>query len=304
MPPETLLSPAGGSGIDAPISASAAGTERRPTLVLQPTSGWVAINFRELWQFRDLLLILIERDVKLRYKQTALGLAWVVIQPLVAAGIFTVIFGLFAKIPSGGIPYPLLSLSGLVSWTFFSGALQRASGSLVSNSQLISKVYFPRLMIPLAHTLAVLVDFAVMLALLFVLTAFYRIWPTWRLVTLPLFVVLGTLTATGVSLWLSAMSVKYRDFMYALPFMIQVWMYASPVVYPASIVPERWRMLYALNPLVGFVEGFRWCTLGTSSLDSRTLLSMVGISAGVALALFIGGAYFFRRTERTFADVI
>jgi lipopolysaccharide transport system permease protein len=298
MQPETLLSPP--AEPDAALSKAAQATEPRPTLVLRPTSGWTAINFRELWQYRDLLVILIERDVKLRYKQTAIGLLWVIIQPLLAAGIFTVIFGLFVKVGSDGMPYLLFSFTGLVAWTYFSGALQRASGSLVNNSQLISKVYFPRLIIPLAHTLAVLVDFAVMLLLLFVLMAFYHVWPTWRLATLPLFLVLGTLTATGVSLWLSALSVKYRDFMYALPFMIQVWMYATPIVYPASKIPLRWRGLYALNPLVGFVEGFRWSTLGRSTLDPSMLLYSVAIT----LVLFVSGAFFFRRTERTFADVI
>jgi lipopolysaccharide transport system permease protein len=187
-----------------------------------------------------------------------------------------------------------------VGWIYFSGALQRASSSLVSNSQLISKVYFPRLIIPLAHTLAVLVDFAVMLVLLLALMAFYHVWPTWRLATLPLFMLLGTLAATGVSLWLSAMSVKYRDFMYALPFLIQVWMYATPIVYASSLIPVRWRTLYALNPLVGFIEGFRWCTLGKSALNAEMLLS----STVIALVFFVGGAFFFRRTERTFADVI
>jgi lipopolysaccharide transport system permease protein len=300
MQPETTLLSRPGGPDPGLVSKAAAPAESRPSLILRPTSGWAAINFRELWHYRDLLRILIERDVKLRYKQTALGLLWVIIQPLIAAGIFTIIFGLFVKVGSDGVPYLLFSFSGLLGWTYFAGALQRASGSLVSNSQLISKVYFPRLIIPLAHTLAVLVDFAVMLVLLFVLMAFYHWWPTWRLATLPLFMVLGTLTATGVSLWLSAMSVKYRDFMYALPFMIQVWMYATPIVYPMSRIPVRWRGLYALNPLVGFVEGFRWSTLGKSALDARMLF----ISVGISLLVFVSGAFFFRRTERTFADVI
>ncbi len=297
MPPETLLTPAA-----APSSRPA---EPLPRLVLRHTSGWAAIDFRELWQYRDLLFILIERDVKLRYKQSALGLAWVIIQPLLAALIFWVIFGLFAHLPSGGSPYLLFSFAGLVGWNYFAGALQRASSSLVSNSQLISKVYFPRLIIPLAHTLAVLIDFAVMLACLLLLMAFYHVWPTWRLLTMPLFLLLGTLVSSGVSFWLSALSVKYRDFMYALPFLIQVWMYATPIVYATSLIPEHWkgyavRTLYALNPLVGFIEGFRWSTLGASALDARMLLSSVVIS----LFLFVSGALFFRRTERTFADVI
>lgn len=290
MQPDTLpLSPA---LADAP--------ERQPTLVLHATSGWSAINFREMWQYRDLLLILIERDVKLRYKQTAIGILWVVIQPLLAAGIFSIIFGLFAKLPSGGMPYLLFNFAGLVGWNYFSGALQRASGSLISNSQLISKVYFPRLIIPFAHTLAVLIDFAVMFGLLLVLMAFYHVWPTWRILTLPFFLFLGTVSAAGMSLWLSAMSVRYRDFMYALPFMIQVWMYASPIVYSVTLIPAKWRGLYAINPLVGFVEGVRWSTLGVSALNAPMLIMSVLISG----AIFIGGAFFFRRVERSFADVI
>lgn len=274
--------------------------ERRPLLTLRATSGWAAINLRELWHYRDLLWILIEREVKLRYKQTALGILWVIIQPLLAAGIFSVIFGLFAKLPSGHLPYLLFNFAGLVGWNYFAGALQRASGSLVSNSQLISKVYFPRLIIPLALTLAVLMDFAVMLALLLVLMACYHVWPTWRLCTLPLFMLLGTLASVGVSLWLSALSVKYRDFIYALPFLIQVWMYATPIVYAASLIPVHFRVWYDLNPLVGFIEGFRWSTLSESALDARMLISSILIS----LVLFISGTLFFRRTERGFADMI
>jgi lipopolysaccharide transport system permease protein len=274
--------------------------ERQPTLVLHATSGWSAINFREMWQYRDLLLILIERDVKLRYKQTAIGILWVVIQPLLAAGIFSIIFGLFAKLPSGGMPYLLFNFAGLVGWNYFSGALQRASGSLISNSQLISKVYFPRLIIPFAHTLAVLIDFAVMFGLLLVLMAFYHVWPTWRILTLPFFLGLGTICAAGMSLWLSAMSVRYRDFMYALPFMIQVWMYASPIVYSIALIPAKWRGWYDINPLVGFVEGVRWSTLGVSALNAPMLIMSVLLSC----AIFISGCFFFRRVERSFADVI
>lgn len=293
MPQDTLpLSPASPALADVP--------ERQPTLVLHATSGWSAINFREMWQYRDLLLILIERDVKLRYKQTAIGILWVVIQPLLAAGIFSVIFGLFAKLPSGGIPYLLFNFSALVGWNYFSGALQRASGSLISNSQLISKVYFPRLIIPFAHTLAVLIDFAVMFGLLLVLMAFYHWWPTWRILTLPFFLALGTMCAAGMSLWLSAMSVRFRDFMYALPFMIQVWMYASPVVYSMTLIPAKWRALYEINPLVGFIEGVQWSTVGGSALNGPMLILSIVISS----AIFIGGCFFFRRVERSFADVI
>jgi lipopolysaccharide transport system permease protein len=273
---------------------------RLPTVIIKPTKGWAALNLRELWRYRDLLSILIERDIKLRYKQTALGIVWVILQPLIAALIFAAIFGRLAKLPSDGTPYFLFVFCGLTAWSYFSQALQRASNSLVSNAQLVSKVYFPRLLIPLAHTLAVLLDFVVMLVILFFLMGIYRVAPTAHLLALPFFLLLAILTATGIALWFSALSVKYRDFMYALPFLIQVWMYASPVVYPASMVPEKWQIWFALNPAVGFIEGFRWSVLGRSALDQPMLI----ITTLVSLLSFLSGAFFFRRVERQFADVI
>jgi len=273
---------------------------QQPFRVVQPTRGWSAINWRELWRYRDLLWILASRDVKLRYKQTALGVIWVVLQPLVAALIFAAIFGGFAKLPSDGSPYLLFVFSGLLPWNFFAGALQRAGNSLITDSRLISKVYFPRLLIPLASTGAVLIDFAVTLAVFAVLAVFYRVPPTWHLLALPFFLLLTILVAVGVSLWLSAFNVQYRDFMYALPFLIQIWMYASPVVYATSLVPERWRALFDLNPAVGFIEGFRWSLLGASSLTPDMVLT----SLGFGLLVFISGAYVFRRVERGFADVL
>jgi len=273
---------------------------RRPTVVVQPSQGWAGLNTGELWAYRDLLLILAGRDVKLRYKQTALGIIWVILQPLVAALIFAVIFGRFVGVPSDGVPYVLFAFCGLLPWNYFSGALQRAGNSLITDSKLISKVYFPRMLIPLASTLAVLIDFAVMLAVLVVLMLIYQVVPTWRLVSLPFFLLLTTLAATGISLWLSALNVQYRDFMYAVPFLIQVWMYASPVVYPTSLVPEQWRLLYSLNPAVGFIEGFRWALLGRSALSPEIVLITTVLSL---LALF-SGAFVFRRVERRFADVI
>src|ERR1022692_2661621 len=273
---------------------------RRPTFIIRPTKGWAALNLRELWSYRDLLVILIGRDIKLRYKQTALGIAWVVLQPLIAALIFAAIFGRLAKLPSDGMPYFLFVFCGLTAWSYFSQALLRASNSLVSNAQLVSKVYFPRLLIPLAHTLAVLLDFVVMLVLLFVLMGVYRVAPTVHLLALPFFLLLATLTATGIALWFSALSVKYRDFMYALPFLIQVWMYVSPVVYPMSLIPVRWQLWFALNPATGFIEGFRWSVLGTGAFDQRLLL----ITIAVSILSFLSGTFFFRRVERSFADVI
>jgi lipopolysaccharide transport system permease protein len=273
---------------------------RKPTVVIKATSGWAALNLMELWRYRDLLLILAGRDVKLRYKQTALGVIWVILQPLAAAVIFAVIFGRFAGLPSDGMPYGVFVFAGLLVWNFFSGALQRAGNSLVADARLISKVYFPRLLIPLSSVGAVLIDFAVTLVVMFVLLAIYRIPLTWQVLGLPVFMAIATLNAVGVSLWLSALNVRYRDFAYALPFVIQVWMFASPVAYAASLVPEQWLWLYSLNPAVGFIEGVRWSLLGQSSLTWW----MIACSTVMGLLFFVSGAYFFRRVERSFADVI
>lgn len=273
---------------------------RRPTVVIKATSGWAALNLAELWRYRDLLLILAGRDVKLRYKQTALGVIWVILQPLAAAVIFAVIFGRFAGLPSDGLPYGVFVFAGLLIWNFFSGALQRAGNSLVADARLISKVYFPRLLIPLSSVGAVLIDFAVTLVVMFVLLAIYRLPLTWQVLGLPVFLAIATLNAVGVSLWLSALNVRYRDFAYALPFVIQVWMFASPVAYAASLVPEEWLWFYSLNPAVGFIEGIRWSLLGQSSLTWW----MVFCSTVCGLLFFLSGAYFFRRVERSFADVI
>ncbi len=274
--------------------------KRRPCVVIAPSRGWVALNFRELWAYRDLLWLLAGRDVKLRYKQTILGAVWVVLQPVVAALIFAVIFGRFAKLPSDGLPYPLFVFTGMLPWNFFAGTLQRAGNSLLTDARLISKVYFPRLLIPLASTGAVLIDFAVTLLVLIGLLFYYQISPSWRLATVPFFLLITTLTAVGVSLWLSALNVRYRDFLYAIPFLIQVWMYASPVAYATTIVPENWQWIYSLNPAVGFIEGFRWSLLGKGVLTPL----MVILSSVAASILFVSGLYFFRRVERSFADVI
>ena len=274
--------------------------ERRPTVTIQPTRGWSALNLRELWTYRDLLFILAARDVKLRYKQTGLGITWVILQPLIAALIFTVMFGRFAKLPSDGHPYIVFVFTGVLVWNYFAQVLQRAGNSLITDARLITKVYFPRLAIPLASTFSALIDLCVALVVLAVLMLVYGIPPTWRLLTLPLFVGLAAVTATGVSLWLSALNVKYRDFVHAMPFMLQVWMFASPVAYATSIVPEKWRLLYSLNPAVAFIEGTRWAVLGTSSIR----IEMVILTAVVSLTIFVAGAFFFRRVERGFADSV
>src|SRR5579859_484422 len=264
---------------------SAPRPERPPYVVIQPARGWHLMAWRELWSYRDLLWLLAGRDVKLRYKQTALGLIWVVLQPLVAALIFAVIFGHFGKLPSDGSPYVLFVFAGLMPWNYFAGALQRAGNSLVVDSNLIRRVYFPREILPLASTAAMLIDFAVTLAVFFALMLIYQVPLTWRLLALPAFLLLNTIMALGASLWLSALNVQYRDFMYALPFLLQVWMYASPVVYATSIIPKAWQGLFSLNPAVGFIEGFRWSLLGTGTLD----LTMLFAACVVGLLTLVSG---------------
>lgn len=286
------------------LSSSATPTDgkpaRRPTTVIQPTRGWLGLNLRELWAYRDLLLILAGRDVKLRYKQTALGVTWVILQPLVTALIFTVVFGGFARLPSDGYPYILFVFAGLLPWNLFSASLQRAGNSVVGNSSLISKVYFPRMLVPLASNGAILIDFAVSFGVLVILMLIYQVIPSWRIVALPFFLLITLVAAVGVSLWLSALNVYYRDFAFALPFVIQAWTYASPVAYAMSIVPAQWRWLFSLNPAVGFIEGFRWALLGSGGLT----FEMTAISTLSASVFFLSGVLIFRRIERGFADVI
>lgn len=269
-------------------------------MIIRPRRGWLAFDLRELWSFRDLLLILAIRDVKLRYKQTALGIVWVILQPLVTAIIFAVVFGGFAKLPSDGRPYILFVFAGLLPWNLFAAALQRSGSSLVENSNLVTKVYFPRTILPLACTGAVLVDFAVSLAVMVPLMLYYEVDLTWQVTALPLFLLMALLTSVGVGLWLSGLNVFYRDFMYTLPFLIQAWTYASPIAYSMTIVPEQWRWLFSLNPAVGFVEGFRWSLLGSSGLT----FEMVLFSSLSAVILFTSGALLFGRIERGFADAI
>jgi len=258
------------------------------------------LPFKELWEFRELLYFLIWRDVKIRYKQTVIGMAWAVIQPVVSMVIFTVIFGRFARMPSEGIPYPIFAYAGLLPWHLFAGALQRSIQSLVSSAPLITKVYFPRVIVPISATLSATVDFAISLAVLVAIAVGFGIVPTWRIVVLPGFVGLVLLAALAVGLWLSALNVRYRDVGHAIPFLIQIWMYASPVVYPVGLVPERWRLLYGVNPMVGAIEGFRWALLDKPAPDLR----LIAAGVAVTLALFVGGVVFFRRMERIFADVI
>jgi lipopolysaccharide transport system permease protein len=274
--------------------------EETPVVRIRPPRGWVALNLRELWEYRELLYFLVWRDIKVRYKQTALGIAWVVVQPLATTLIFTVIFGNLAKIPSENLPYAVFALAGLIPWNYFSSAFARGGTSLVSSSHLISKVYFPRLIIPIASILGGLMDSAIVFLLLIALMLFFGIVPTAAIVTLPFFLLLAIVTALGVSLWLSALNVQYRDVGYLVPFIAQFWMYATPVVYPASLIPVQWRFLYSLNPMTGVVEGFRWALFGTGEPPGL----MLGVSIVAVFALVIGGLFFFKRMEDTFADVV
>ena len=267
---------------------------------IQPSSGWLNLDLRELWTYRDLFWILMLRDVKVRYKQTLLGVIWVILQPLTAALIFALIFGRFAKLPSGDTPYMLYVFVAMLPWNIFSGALQRAGTSLISDSRLISKVYFPRVVIPVASSSAVLLDFSVAFLVGILLMAGYDVYPTWRWMLLPVFLLLVLLLTLGIALFFSALNVYYRDFMYALPFVIQVWMYASPIAYSTEIVPDSVRPFYALNPMVGVIDGFRWVLLGLGDFPTTS----VGISVILTFTVFSLGLVVFQRIEDNFADVI
>jgi lipopolysaccharide transport system permease protein len=271
-----------------------------PVIVIKARPGLFHLDVRSLWDYRELLYFLAWRDVKVRYKQTAIGAAWAVLQPFTTMVIFTVIFGHFAKMPSDGVPYPVFAYTALLPWTYFATALTRCTGSVVGNAQLISKVYFPRLILPISGTLSALIDFAISLVILIGMMAWYGIVPTRNVLALPLFLLLSVATTLAVGLWLSALNVRYRDVGHAIPFLIQCWMYASPVVYPVSMVPVRWRSLYSLNPMVGVIEGFRWALLGKASPD----FGAVTTSALLVTILLLGGLVYFRHLERTFADVI
>lgn len=272
----------------------------KPFLEIVPRKGFIAIDWKELLTFRDLFMFLVWRDIIVRYKQTVLGAAWAVLQPLTAMLIFTLFFGKLAKMPSDGAPYSLFSYSGLILWTFFSHSMTQAAGSLISDERLVTKVYFPRLFIPLAPVIGGLVDFGIAFSLLVVMLVFYGVDLHLNFLAIPLVVAIAAIAASGVGVWLSALNIKYRDFRYVIPFMTQLWMFASPVVYPASLVPEKWRSLYALNPLTGVIEGFRWSVLGTEVNPWPGLL----VSAVSAIIIFISGVAYFKRTERFFADII
>ena len=275
-------------------------TTETSVLILEPSKVYFRLKLGDLWEYRELLYFLVWRDVKVRYKQTVLGAAWAILQPVMTMVVFSVFFGRLAKMPSDGIPYPVFAFAALLPWQLFAYALSESSNSLVSNQNLITKVYFPRLVIPISAVLAGLVDFGIAFVVLLGLMRYFGIIPTAAVALLPLFVLLAILAALAVGLWLSALSVKYRDVRYTIPFLTQLWMFATPVAYPSSIVPEPWRALLGLNPLAGVVEGFRWALLGKSQGPGLLL----AVSVVAVVILLVGGLIYFRRTESTFADVV
>lgn len=283
------------SRADAPIT-----TEDLHVLRIGPPKGWASLGLKELWGYRELLYFLVWRDIKVRYKQTALGAAWAIIQPFFIMIVFSLFFGRLGKMPSDGIPYPVFAYCGLLPWQLFAHALSESSNSLVANERLITKVYFPRLVVPISAVLGGLIDFAIAIIILLVMMTYYGIVPGVAVLALPLFLLLAVFTALGVGLWLSALNVQYRDVRYTLNFLTQFWLFATPVAYPSSIVPEPWRALYGLNPMAGVVEGFRWALLGRSGSPGPLLV----VSVVMVGLIFVSGLFYFRRMEQTFADLV
>lgn len=287
----------------APIGEESADRSVSPSLPhihIEPPRGWVSLDLRELWAYREVLYFLTWRTIKVRYKQTVLGVAWAIVQPLCAMIIFSIFFGRLAGLPSDGIPYPIFCYAALLPWTFFANGLTQSSASLVSNANLIKKSYFPRLAMPLASVFAGIVDFFLAFILLLAMMLYYNVVPTLYIVWLPFFLVLALVTCLGVSLWLSAMNVQFRDVRFLIPFLVQMWMFATPIAYASSLVPDEWRAIYGINPMVGVIDGFRWAVLGLDTWPGPAVL----VSACVAVALLISGAYYFRRMEDSFADVV
>jgi len=268
--------------------------------IIKPSRGWISLDLREVWTYRELLYFLTWRDVKVRYKQTVLGAAWAIIQPVFTMVVFSLFFGHLARIPSDGIPYPIFSYAALVPWTFFANGLGQSSNSLVGSANLIKKVYFPRLVVPVSSVISGTVDFVLAFIVLLGMMLFYGIVPTLNVIWLPLLLLLALVTALGVGLWLSAMNVQFRDVRYVVPFLTQFWLFATPIAYPSSLLSEPWRTLHGLNPMTGVVEGFRWALLGTETAPGPIII----VSSLMALALLVSGAFYFRRMERTFADVV
>lgn len=270
-----------------------------PVLRIRPSTGWVPLNLKELWEYRELLYFLVWRDLKVRYKQTALGAAWAVAQPLLTMVVFSIFFGRLAGLPSEGLPYPVFAYAALVPWTYFASALAQSANSLIDQSRVITKVYFPRLLLPTSSVVAGLVDLAIAFLVLVGMMLYYGVAPSPKMLALPFFIFLAAATTLAVGLWLSALNVQYRDVRYITPFLIQFWLFVTPIAYSSTLVPERWRPVYGLNPMVGVVEGFRWALLGTRAPGPLLLTSLIAVGG-----LLIGGLYYFRRMERSFADLI
>lgn len=269
--------------------------------IIKPTSGWVALNLRDLWKYQELIYFLIWRDIKVRYKQAVLGIGWAIIQPILTMVIFSIIFGRFGKLPTDqSLPYPLFTFVALLPWGLFANALQRSGTSLVGSAHLITKIYFPRLIIPISAVVGGIVDFAISFVILLLMMAYYKVYPTWNMLWVIPLTLLTLITALAVGLWLSALNVRYRDVQQMIPFLVQAWMYASPVAYSAKMITERtWQLIYGLNPLTGIIQGFRWALLGGTPPGE-----LMWISSAVMVILFVSGLYYFRRMEKTFADTV
>ncbi len=289
-----------GRFFDGKESKKASVLETLPHLTIRPSRGWVSLRLRDLWEYRELLYFLVWRDIKVRYKQTAIGAVWVILQPFLTMIIFSIFFGRLAKLPSNGIPYPVFTYCTLLPWQLFTNALTGSGNSLIANKELITKVYFPRLIIPLSSVLSGLVDFGIAFIVLLGMILYYGIVPTVAVLTLPLLVLFTTITALAVGLWLSALNVQYRDVYYTIPLLTQVWLFSTPIAYSSSLVPQKWRILYSLNPMAGVVEGFRWALLGKSD----EVGGLVIVSIVMVVVLFTGGLVYFRHMESSFADVV
>jgi lipopolysaccharide transport system permease protein len=274
--------------------------DKLPRTRRQASEGWAWPRFRELWEYQELLFFFAWRDIKVRYRQTVMGALWAIIQPFFTMVIFSLFFGRLANVPSDGVPYPVFSYTGLVPWTFFANALAQASNSLVVNANMIKKIYFPRLALPIATVLAGVIDFALAFIVLLGIMFYYHMVPTINIIWLPFFSLLALVTAIGVSLWLSALNVQFRDVRYTIPFLTQTWLFLTPIAYPSSSIPQPWQTLYGLNPMAGVVEGFRWALLGTDTSPGPMMI----VSTVVALTLLVSGAFYFRRMEQSFADVL
>ncbi len=275
--------------------------KKLPVVLIKPSKGWVGLKLHDLWLYRELVYFLTWRDIKVRYKQSVLGILWAILKPFMAMVVFTIFFGNFAKIPSDGVPYPIFSYTATLPWELFAAALGVASRSMVSNSNMISKIYFPRMIIPLASVMSSVVDFFIGFTILIGMMIFYKVTPTIAILWLPLLILLALVTALGVGFWSSALMVRYRDVGYIMPFIANLWMYLTPVVYPSSMIPEKWRLLYALNPMTGVVEGFRYALLGTTQSVNA---GMILVSSLIAVVVLITGMFYFRRMEKQFADMI